>query len=54
MTRKPETDEEMAAIRLSGAVTPHNAQIYLAPYDPTWPAQYGAETAKIRRLMGHR
>jgi GrpB-like predicted nucleotidyltransferase (UPF0157 family) len=54
MTKKPETDEEMAAIRLSGTVTAHNAQIYLAPYDPTWPAQYEAETAKIRAALGER
>ena len=52
MTKKPETDEEMAAIRVSGTVTPHNAQIYLAPYDPTWPAQYQAEAAKIRAALG--
>ena len=54
MTKKPETDEEMAAIRVSGAVTPLNAQIYLAPYDPDWPAQYAAEAAKIRAAIGHR
>ena len=52
MTKKPETDDEMAAIRVSGTVTPHNAQIYLAPYDPTWPAQYAAEAAKIRAALG--
>ena len=54
MTKKPETDEEMAAIRVSGTVTPLNAQIYLAPYDPDWPAQYAAEAAKIRAAIGHR
>jgi GrpB-like predicted nucleotidyltransferase (UPF0157 family) len=52
MTAKPETDEEMAAIRVSGTVIPHNAQIYLAPYDPTWPAQYEGEAAKIRAALG--
>jgi GrpB-like predicted nucleotidyltransferase (UPF0157 family) len=52
MTKKPETDEEMAAIRVSGTVTPHNAEIYLAPYDPTWPAQYEAEADKIRAALG--
>ena len=52
MTRKPETDAEMAAIRISGAVTPHNATIDLAPYDTTWPAQYQAEAAKIRSALG--
>jgi GrpB-like predicted nucleotidyltransferase (UPF0157 family) len=54
VTKKPETDEEMAAIRVSGTVTPLNAQIYLAPYDPDWPAQYAAEAAKIRAAIGHR
>lgn len=54
MTRKPETDEEMAAIRVSGTVTPLNAQIYLAPYDPTWPAQYQVEAAKICAALGAR
>ena len=52
MTEKPETDEEMAAIRVSGTVTPHNAQIYLAPYDPAWPAQFEGEAAKIRGGLG--
>ena len=52
MTKKPETDAEMAAIRVSGTVTPLNAQIYLAPYDPTWPAQYAGEAAKIRAALG--
>jgi GrpB-like predicted nucleotidyltransferase (UPF0157 family) len=52
VTKKPETDEEMAAIRVSGTVTPLNAQIYLAPYDPAWPGQYQAEAAKIRAALG--
>ena len=52
MTKKPETDAEMAAIRVSGTVTPLNAQIYLAPYDTTWPAQYEGEAAKIRAALG--
>jgi GrpB-like predicted nucleotidyltransferase (UPF0157 family) len=52
MTKKPETDEEMAAIRVGGTVTPLNAQIYLAPYDPSWPAQYAGEAAKIRAALG--
>jgi GrpB-like predicted nucleotidyltransferase (UPF0157 family) len=52
VTKAPETDEEMAALRVSGTMTPHNAQVYLAPYDPTWPAQYQAEAAKIRAALG--
>jgi GrpB-like predicted nucleotidyltransferase (UPF0157 family) len=53
MTKKPETDEEMAAARI-GPVTPHNAKIDLAPYDPSWPAQYEAEAGKIRSALGDR
>jgi GrpB-like predicted nucleotidyltransferase (UPF0157 family) len=52
VTKKPETDEEMAALRVGGAVTPHNAQIFLAPYDPDWPVQYEVEAAKIRSALG--
>ncbi|HEX4197818.1 MAG TPA: GrpB family protein [Caulobacteraceae bacterium] len=52
MTRKPETDEEMAAIRVSGVVTPSNAAIHLADYDPTWPLIYDIEAAKIRAGLG--
>jgi GrpB-like predicted nucleotidyltransferase (UPF0157 family) len=54
VTKKPETDEEMAAIRVGGTVTPLNAQVYLAPYDPAWPAQYAGEAAKIRAALGER
>ena len=52
MSKKPETDEEMAALSVSGTVTPLKAQIYLAPYDPAWPAQYAGEAAKIRAGLG--
>jgi GrpB-like predicted nucleotidyltransferase (UPF0157 family) len=54
VTKKPETDEEMAALRVSGTVTPLNAQIYLAPYDPAWPAQYEGVAARIRAGLGER
>jgi GrpB-like predicted nucleotidyltransferase (UPF0157 family) len=52
MTARPETDEEMAALRVSGTVTPHNGTIPLWPYDPAWPAQYEGEAAKIRAALG--
>ena len=52
MTKQPDTDEELAALRVGGAVTPHNATIHLADYDPTWPDQYAAEAAKIRAALG--
>lgn len=54
MAHKPESDEELGAVRLGGAPTPHNAPIHLAPYDPTWPAQYAREEAKIRAALGDR
>ena len=52
MTKKPETDAEMAAIRVSGTVTAHNDTIHLADYDPTWPLMYEAEAAKIGAALG--
>jgi GrpB-like predicted nucleotidyltransferase (UPF0157 family) len=52
MTKKDETDEEMAAIRLSGTVTPWNNTIPLWPYDPAWPVSYAGEAAKIRAALG--
>ncbi len=52
MTAKPETDEEMAAIRVSGTVTPWNRTIPLVDYDPAWPAQYEGEAARIRAALG--
>ena len=42
----------MAALRVSGTATPHNATIALHPYDPDWPAQYAREEAKIRAALG--
>jgi GrpB-like predicted nucleotidyltransferase (UPF0157 family) len=54
MTGKPETDEEMAAIRVSGTVTPWNNTIPLFDYDPAWPARYAAEAAKICAALGDR
>jgi GrpB-like predicted nucleotidyltransferase (UPF0157 family) len=52
MTAKPETDEEMAAIRVSGTVTPWNNTIPLFDYDQAWPGQYAGEAAKIRAALG--
>ncbi|HEY1752739.1 MAG TPA: GrpB family protein [Caulobacteraceae bacterium] len=52
--KPPETDEEMAAAHVSGTATLHNDTIRLAPYDPSWPAQYQAEVAKIRAALGAR
>jgi GrpB-like predicted nucleotidyltransferase (UPF0157 family) len=52
MTKQPESDEEMAALRVSGTVTPHNAPVPLFDYDPAWPAQYAQEAAEIRAGLG--
>ncbi|MDI3288700.1 GrpB family protein [Polyangium sp. 15x6] len=52
MTKQLETDEELAAVRVGGTIAPHNATVHLVPYDPTWPAQYAAEEAKIRAALG--
>ena len=52
MTKKPETDEEMAAVRVGGTVTAHNAAIYLAPYDPAWPDLYESLARRIRAGLG--
>lgn len=54
MTHKPESDAEMAAIRVSGQVTPLNAQVYLAPYDPAWPEQFEAMRTRILGALGER
>jgi GrpB-like predicted nucleotidyltransferase (UPF0157 family) len=54
MTAQPETDEEMAALRVSGTMTPHDATIQLAPHDPAWPERYAGEAAKIRAALGDR
>jgi GrpB-like predicted nucleotidyltransferase (UPF0157 family) len=54
MTSRPETDEEMAALRVSGTLTPHNAAIHLAPYDANWPVLYAAEAAKIRAALSEK
>jgi len=52
VTKAPESDEEMAALRVSGTVTPHNSTIHLSPYDPAWPAQYAEEAGFIRSALG--
>src|SRR5262245_30121276 len=52
MAKGPETDEEMAAARVSGVMAPHNATIALSPYDADWPRQYAVEERKIRAALG--
>ena len=50
--KPPETDEEMAAVHVSGTARLHNATVHLAPYDPNWAVQYAGEAGKIRAALG--
>ena len=52
MMKSPETDEEMAALRVSGTVTPHDGTIAIFAYDSKWPLQYACEEGKIRIALG--
>jgi GrpB-like predicted nucleotidyltransferase (UPF0157 family) len=39
---------------VDGNLTPHNATIHLADYDPDWPRRYAVEEARIRGALGER
>lgn len=45
------SDEEIQRARID-EVTPHNAPITLAEYDPGWPAEFEREAARIRAVLG--
>jgi len=47
------SDEEVQRSRLD-KVTPHNAPITLADYDPGWPVLFAREAARIRAALGDR
>ena len=47
----PISDEDLAQV-LVGPVTPHNAPITLAEYDPGWPALFAREAGRIRAALG--
>src|SRR5215469_5063725 len=47
----PISDEDLAKVRI-GPVTPHNAPILLAEYDPGWPALFTREASRIRAALG--
>ena len=47
------SDEEVQRFRLD-KVTPHNAPITLADYDPGWPVLFAREAARIRAALGDR
>lgn len=52
-TRRPQTEEEIRATRI-GELKRHDAPITLVEYDPTWPALYASEEARIRGILGER
>jgi len=47
------SDEEVQRYRLD-KITPHNAPIVLADYDPRWPALFAREATRIRAALGDR
>ncbi|MEO6350044.1 MAG: GrpB family protein [Candidatus Limnocylindrales bacterium] len=53
MTDELRSDEEIAAARI-GPPDVLNRPIFLAPYDPQWPATYEQEADRIRNVLGDR
>jgi GrpB-like predicted nucleotidyltransferase (UPF0157 family) len=45
------TDEYLAAVTV-GPPLPYSGTIVIADYDPSWPAQYAREEARIRAALG--
>ena len=45
------SDEDLQQVRI-GPLTPHNAPIELAEYDPEWPALFEREADRIRTALG--
>ncbi len=54
MTPKPPASDEAIAAYTIGEPTRLDAPIVLAAYDPTWPALFEREAARIRRVLGDR
>jgi GrpB-like predicted nucleotidyltransferase (UPF0157 family) len=52
-TRRPQTEDEILATRV-GEVKRHDAPITLVEYDPSWPALYAREEARLRSILGDR
>jgi GrpB-like predicted nucleotidyltransferase (UPF0157 family) len=50
---EPRSDAEINRYRV-GPVVVHNAPVALVDYDPTWPARFAAEAARIRAALGDR
>lgn len=53
---EPDTADRDAQIRAArvGELIPHDATIELAEYDPSWPAMFDREAARIRVVLGDR
>ena len=49
----PDRDDEIRAATI-GEPTRADGPIYLAPYDPEWPARYQREAERIRSILGDR
>jgi GrpB-like predicted nucleotidyltransferase (UPF0157 family) len=49
----PLSDEQIRAVTV-GEAAPLNARIQLVEYDPTWPALFEREAARIRTVLGSR
>jgi GrpB-like predicted nucleotidyltransferase (UPF0157 family) len=49
--REPISDPELQRLTI-GEVTPHNATITLAEYDPVWPSLFTQEFERIRAALG--
>jgi GrpB-like predicted nucleotidyltransferase (UPF0157 family) len=46
-------DAALAAVTV-GELTPHNASVHLAPYDPVWPARFATLATRIHETLGAR
>lgn len=51
-TGRQETPEEYLQEVTVGDRQPVNSTIYLAPYDPNWPAQFSKLEARVRQALG--
>lgn len=49
----PISDEDLQKLTV-GELKPHNAPIFLAPYDPMWPRLFAREADRIREALGDR
>lgn len=49
----PISDAALAAVTVGDLVV-HGATIFLAPYDPAWPARFEHEAARVRGALGDR